>query len=455
MLPERWRQLLTAYVDGELSESQRRHVERLVRRSPRARDLLRRLQQDAQALRQLPRVRPPADLADAVLQTIAARRLPPRRPLTSHAPARSASSVPLSSPSFPAWAGLAAAAAVLLVVGLGSYLYFSHEPAGPGPALVQGNAGEGERPTPRSRPEPERQQGVAEAKTPRPAVPREEIVPEEPAPRREVTRVTPAPAPSRPKPPVKPVPEKPPETAVFTSGQREQFSGFERVEVALPAALPLHELDRPATRRQLLAELGKAGAFRVELTCRNPSRAFRRVQAAVGGRLALVIDASAAGRLKKPRLRTDYALFAENLTAEELAGLLERVGTADRRGGARSPSDQRFDGPVVVAPLNQLDRRDLIDLLGLDPLRVRPRPAAGPLGTDLHRTLAEQTAEQVARALEGKGKPVKAQRSALVVPYRPVRPLSSSPEVKRFLQARQPAVPGTLQVLLVLRAVGG
>ena len=57
MLPERFRELLTAYVDGELSARQRRHVLRLLRRSVEARRLLHFLQSDSHNLIHLPRVR--------------------------------------------------------------------------------------------------------------------------------------------------------------------------------------------------------------------------------------------------------------------------------------------------------------------------------------------------------------------------------------------------------------
>src|SRR2546430_2493824 len=56
MLPERGRELLTAYVDGELSARQRRHVLRLLRHSAEARRLLQRLQGDA-----APAPHPPTD----------------------------------------------------------------------------------------------------------------------------------------------------------------------------------------------------------------------------------------------------------------------------------------------------------------------------------------------------------------------------------------------------------
>src|SRR5262245_14754185 len=112
MLPDQDRQLLTAYVDGELSSRQRRHVERLLRRSGEARELYRKLRHDAHALRGLPRPHLPADLSDPVLKAIRTRRLTPRRPRRP-------------PPVFSVWAAAAAAAAVLLAVGLGSYLYFA------------------------------------------------------------------------------------------------------------------------------------------------------------------------------------------------------------------------------------------------------------------------------------------------------------------------------------------
>src|SRR3954464_11554178 len=99
MLPERCRQLLTSYVDGELTGRQRRHVDRLLRRSEEARGFLHRLQADAEALRHLPRPRLEGDLSASVLKAIAERRLSPRR-----------RRAPRPVLHFPSWAGLAAAA---------------------------------------------------------------------------------------------------------------------------------------------------------------------------------------------------------------------------------------------------------------------------------------------------------------------------------------------------------
>src|SRR5438270_13604626 len=104
MLSDRVCQLLTAYIDGELSPRQRQVIERLLERSAEARAMLQQLQEGAGILRALPRRAPGRDLAGPVLRSIAERRLHPAR--------RAALS---AQPAVPAWTGLAVAAAVLLV----------------------------------------------------------------------------------------------------------------------------------------------------------------------------------------------------------------------------------------------------------------------------------------------------------------------------------------------------
>ena len=88
MLPERYRELLTAYVDGVLSARQRRHALRLLRRSAEARRLLQRLQSDSDALIHLPKPHLDRDLSEPVLKKIAAARpLPIHRLRRSRRPA--------------------------------------------------------------------------------------------------------------------------------------------------------------------------------------------------------------------------------------------------------------------------------------------------------------------------------------------------------------------------------
>lgn len=70
MLSDAQLQLLTAFVDGELSRRQRKAVLRLLHRSSEARSLLGELQENAHFLKQLPQHRLPEDFPNSVLQAI-------------------------------------------------------------------------------------------------------------------------------------------------------------------------------------------------------------------------------------------------------------------------------------------------------------------------------------------------------------------------------------------------
>jgi hypothetical protein len=336
-------------------------------------------------------------------------------------------------------------------------LYFSRSGRDkPGSDLAQTQPDETPTPTPRrGKEKPNRDRELARKK-PTPPV--------DPAPRRQPdesaghnpTRIVRIPEEDR-KPEEVLVPKKKRPGLLF--GPKENESRFEQIDVALPAILDVHTLGRPAALQRLVEELEKARAFRIELLCPNPTRAFERVRPAFQARqINLTVDPAAQRRLEKP-WKTDYALFVENVTPEELAAMLREVGTADRKASGKRPADARFGGSLVLAPLSRLDRKDLTDLLGSDPTAIRPR-ATGPLGVDLHRPLPDQTARQVLEALKGKGRQRKGsresavkvlERSALVVLYGSNRTAMPSKEVKAFLATRKPGRTGAISVLLVLR----
>ena len=57
------------------------------------------------------------------------------------------------------------------------------------------------------------------------------------------------------------------------------------VRLTLPAVFVLAEVGLEPTRQKLLAELGKAGGFRVELPCRDGTRALRVARAMRAGQV--------------------------------------------------------------------------------------------------------------------------------------------------------------------------
>jgi hypothetical protein len=435
MLAERQIRLLTAYVDGELSPTQRRQAGRLLRRSEEARELLRRLQEDSRQLRALPRLAVPTDLSGPILASIGPSR---PRPVSRPHPVRA---------TFPAWTGWAAAAAVLLAVAVGSFFSYSGTgPEGQGDsplATAPGDNGKDERVVPDGRLAKKVDQ------PPDDPWPDDVTIPEGPPdpPEPPEKKIDP------PVRPIKPVSDRL-EGPVLTSPSKEPGVKIERVELALPTIHQLADLDRPEAVRRLREQFAAAPAFRVELPARDATRAFTRIRAAatrVG--LALVIDPTAQARLRKPQFRHDYAVFVENITPADLVVLLRTVARADRLAAAKKPAEQRLGGALVVRELSEWDQKELSNLLGVDPVRVRPTAAKKQAGLDIRRPLDEQTGANLAALLDGiqGARPgvKQPERAGLVVPL--TGPRSRSLEVRRFLDQRTPAQPGTVQVFLVLR----
>jgi len=131
---------------------------------------------------------------------------------------------------------------------------------------------------------------------------------------------------------------------------------------------------------------------------------------------------SALNRLSKPRLKTNFAVWVEDLTAEELARVLARLGSDDKKAVQARPQPDGQFSKMVLNPLSDADRKELAQLLRAD---LRPVTAAKPAA--------------------------KAERLALLVAYNPERPQAGSPQLKRYFDSRRPLHTGGLQALLVLR----
>ncbi|MGH7225053.1 MAG: anti-sigma factor family protein [Gemmataceae bacterium] len=448
MLLDRYRQLLTAYVDGELSSRQRRHVARLLRRSQEARQLLQQLQADARALRYLPRPALPADLTAPVLRTIVERRLTPGQRRIAKVSASTSWVGPLAS-----WA---AAAAVLLVLGAASYLYFAASLLQPEKTEMAKEEATPSKTTPKSDP---LDASIARKETSHSA-PRERSVPKLDRPvARNPQELVKHPG-HKPK---TSIPDKPstlpkPETALT---DRLELFHLKRVPDLLPVIVKVSDLEQESHRKKLLAELHRDSNFRMELPCPNGTKAMQRVQGAARTlHVGLIIDKQAQERIKL-KWRTNYVLYLENVTPEELTQFVRRIAAEDRKSAAKKPAEAQIDR-LVLARMTAQHRKELSTLLGIDPTTTPPA-AKGLLGTDVRKPLSDLTAQQLGNALAGKGgtprpqagkpAPKPSQHVALVLAYHhPVRPSPGSDEIKRFLDGRKPTRPGTIRVLLVLRS---
>lgn len=121
MLSDKQTQLLSAYVDGELGNRQRRLAIRLLRKSPEARRLFRDLQKDSRLLAALPPQLPPADFTRQVVSYVADQL--PKVPATPS----TLEPVPVAA-GWPSWISLAVAASVLILVTFVSYQFFANRP---------------------------------------------------------------------------------------------------------------------------------------------------------------------------------------------------------------------------------------------------------------------------------------------------------------------------------------
>lgn len=452
MLRDRYRQLLTAYVDGELSSRQRRHVVRLLRRSPEARQLLHQLQEDAQAIRQLPRPTLPEDLSSPVLRNIAERRLTPGRRHIVRTASTSAWMGPLAS-----WA---AAAAVLFLLGVASYLYFVssldqpsdlHPPTasrqrptattGDRSRIVESNG----QTTDRKPQDSDGGQRVAESAQP--------TTDNRKRPPKDGSRILDSQKAVTNKPPL------PPKQESALTERLETFQ-FERVLDLLPAIVKLSDLESAAGRRRFLTELRKDHDFRIELPCTNGGKALDRVQKAARTlHFGLILDKQAQERIKS-KWRGNFALYVEDLMPEELIRFVRQIATEDRKSAANKPAEAQIDR-LVLTRMTARHRKELSALLGVDPAAATPSPK-GPLGADPRTPLSDATARQLEKALAGQGgtpRPASGKSAAkppehmaLVLPYNSARSASGSEEIKHYLDSRKPARAGTLRVLLVLRA---
>lgn len=442
---DRHRQLLTAYVDGELSARQRRHVARLLQRSPQARQLLQQLQRDARSLRHLPQPQLTVDLSAPVLRAIRERRLTPGQ-------RRSA-----STSTSPAWMGplasYAAAAAVLFLLGVASYLYFAASFAPPAKPEIARVPSESFVPLPRLDPEVSSSEKRDKPRS---------VSANTPRPKPDANAVVKSPEPGKkdeqPKPSGSDKPPTPPKEETVLTERLEMFQ-LDLVPDTLPVVVKVGDLDQEARRKELLAELRKDSNFRIELPCKHGTKAFERVQQAARTlHLGLIVEKQAQERIKL-KWRTNYVLYIENLTPEELTRLLRQIGGEDRKMSGGKATETQIDR-LVLTRMTARQRKDLSTILGLDPTVTVPA-ATGPLGTDPRKPLADVTAQQLALALAGQGgtprpeagktpeKPP--EQFALVLAYNPVRPAPGSAEIKRFLDSRKPTRPGTVRVLLVLR----
>jgi len=368
MITNRLSRLLTAYVDGELTGRQRKAVARLLKKSGEARKLYRKIKRDSLILRRLPKRTLHIDLADTIMDRITQLDIRIGQPI-----ARPAARLPL-------WRSLAAAA-ILFAVAAGSYVYFAQIDSG------APNLAEKQTPEPR----------VAD-QTP----PKSVAEPDADAPK----------------------PYNPNSVFAFPNLKIPQF---QLAQTRVPFLFALPELDADRTE-QLKLELKKDPSYRIDLFTADTATGLDRLCAAAKTQgFSVQIDRAAQARINR-RLSTTFALYVENVTPDEMAGLLARLSSDDKKQGASEFAQ------VVVS---RTQAEEIAKVLG---------GSAKDFDPPSQRPLDQGTAAQIIQILPGEKAP---ERAVIVVPYQPPQ-AAPFKEVKKLLDGYRQSRNGTVQMLLVL-----
>lgn len=431
-------------------------MSRLLEQSPEARALLRKMQHDAAALQAMPRPQLDRDLSGPVLRIIAERRLHPGSRRRRVGAARTA--------AFPMWVGVGAVAASLLIIVTASYLYFASSPE---PKGGDGVVADGGKATPSNK---ERNAAKRNATAPRPRnveaiashqADSSELLPP-PARASEATEPTTVVTQTNTRPSDADV--------VGAPGPIANMEMFQIAKITQLRIVKLSDLERESERQQLLQALRKEPGYRIESPCKDSTKAFDRLQAVLTAQgIGLVIDQAAQARMNArragARIKTNFVLYVEDVMPEELLKALHQVASDDRSAESKKKGDGQFDS-IVLNRITDGDREELCKLLGLKVKKLPDvAPATGPLGTDVRKSVTDKTGDEITKALTGQGgvprpdpgkQPVKLpERLAFAMPYNPERPRPDSAEIKRFLSSRKAARPGAVQLLLVVREIGG
>lgn len=409
MLPERYSELLTAYVDGELDARQQRTVQGLLQRSPEARALLRQLESDAELLRRLPPRKLGADLAPQIVEAISRRGRRTEAAKKSRMP---------RNIRWPAWTRWAVAAAILLCAGVWAFqaLPFASQRDQQGPSMAHHHDSEEDGDSKKNadgQPSPD---GASGSKAPR---------------------------------------HKQPASDGFLTlgGGRKQVPG-NNPDPGL--TLPLQELGRQDGADQLRAKLQAGQTFRVDLFCRDTGQSLRQLRDVLRAQgIEMLIGQKAQARLERPALRTKYTLYAENLRPAELLLILQQLGKRDRQRANEQNVAQQF-GIMTLAEMSRSGQQQIVQFLGSPPSLIAESSGRRNGEKALVRESGTASPKRASRDLpEGRTRLGPRRRRALVLAYNednsPVVPRPQVSEVvKQFQADREPRRSATLQVVLVL-----
>jgi hypothetical protein len=453
---------LTAYVDGELSPAERDAVERLLADSAEARRLVDRLQRDAGRLRALRRLSAPVEISNRIMAQVSQPHV-----VRLH-PARTAAR---------RWLSVAAAAAVVTGVGLGTFAVLQQiARQGQNEGLAR-NTGKGDsgasganvvnRAGPANADRESPPLAIRQAKLPtaqqltdsatslsdnlRPLV--RGLADLLDSSREAVARGF-----VRSEAEEGIAGEAGLASPTFLTSQMQPTKAFKSLALSkLPLFLDIKDLDS----NKLLGRLREDPLHHVDLSCQESWKSFERVQAACKATgIRLIIDAEVSQR-QSMKLPASCLIYLENVPPDVVARLLQSLQVQEKSAEQQKKGDGQF-GSIMVSTLDDIGRKRLAETLGVPPATLVPAKKAkglgGPAGSvDPTKPLARETERALEKLAAGPGrqggaKPAGKEPTAVVllaVPNRNRLPVSK--EVRAHLDARVGLQAEGLGVAIVLR----
>lgn len=436
--------LITACVDGELSPSQRRRLQRLLSRHPEAAELLERLRVDKASLQRLPQRRLGPEFTERVVGS-----LPPRRLM------RTKRTVAVREHP---WWPLAAAAVILLAVSVAAalFVYDLSRQGQEGPTDILDRVAEAEPSTksgagasasvtahqPKASPlrEESRPAGGEVAYEPLPDDIFRSAISQDAGSDRSTAQ---APAPSSEANP--PAESEPP---VLTAPPVKPLGGFKTLDLKLPLFLEPRQVDVEAATRRL----GSEPMHHLDIACLESGRTFERLQAAFNAvGLKLSVESELSQRLSR-KLPTPCLIYVENTSPAQMAALLKALEQEEIRAEGNRKGDAQITS-ILLQPLDENGRKHLADALGVSVSSVTPpsQRSQTSAGVDPTRPLSDDTLRSLEKVASKAREP-----SALAMIYLPNRSrIPPTKELKTFLDARLGMAPEAIHVVIYLRAARG
>jgi hypothetical protein len=448
--------LITAAVDGELSQAEQVLFRKLVEASAEARILFSRLKADRNRVRSLGQATPPATLLPCVMAKIAALTPPPG---SLPAPiAASTRSTLLAQPArvaalpsrarYRPWVPVSIAASLLVAICGISFWFFTRSVDNAGAIArnshrqrtpARGGAGESDW----SKWLPFERGPQPVAPTPRTPTETDSLV------SRTETQAVLVDSPSAAAVAIAPEPRTVFNPALMGAEVRPDIPPLDLVRVRVPFLRPLAEFDREETKSLLVGELNRDPAFRVDLFSRNLPRSVELLRAAAKSTgLTLHVDPVSLDRVNKG-LSSAFVVYTESLTATELADLFAKLANEDARISPRV-----FD-VLHAAAVVQGDQEAIRNILGIDPGLLKR--AAQDKPRESGKSITEGTADQIVKSLTtSAGK--SSEKIAVLMTWTPTlarTPPAASAELKQFLLKRGERKPNVVPALLVIRYRNG